>query len=166
MCVEWVEGPTKMRQGGLSKVDCRLATPEIVCDRWWVMPCNISGANNIQKTKKTWRVQVLFTSDYSTKPQPDVWYSCQPARVHKINSFMTEIVTLGGLDCTNKTFTNHSICKTMVCILQKAGLSNDKIAAVTGHCSEQSLSTREWVVFWASRLYLEIEQMVNQVLNT
>ena len=81
------------------------------------------------------------------KSQPDVWYSCQPAGVHKINSFMREIVTLGGLDCTNKRFTNYSIHKTTVHKLQKAGVSNDKIAAVTGCHSEQSLrlccSTRE-----------------------
>ena len=52
---------------------------------------------------------------------------------------MREIVTLGGLDCTNKRFTNHSIRKTMVRKLQKSGMSNNKIAAVTGHRSEQSL---------------------------
>ena len=40
---------------------------------------------------------------------------------------------------TTKNFTNHSIRKTTVCKLQKAGISNDKIAATTGHKNEQSL---------------------------
>ena len=46
---------------------------------------------------------------------------------------------LGNLDITNKKFTNHSIRKTTVCKLQKAGVSNDKIIAVTGHHNEMSL---------------------------
>ena len=59
--------------------------------------------------------------------------------INKINSYVKELATLGGLDCTKKRFTNHSICKTAVRKLQKAGISNDKNAAVTGHRNEQSL---------------------------
>jgi len=40
---------------------------------------------------------------------------------------------------TNKNFTNHSIRKTTVCKLQKAGISNDKIAAITWHKNEHGL---------------------------
>ena len=36
---------------------------------------------------------------------------------------------LGKLDSTNKKFTNHSIRKTTVCKLQKAGVSNNRIWA-------------------------------------
>ena len=50
-----------------------------------------------------------------------------------------KISNLAGLDCTNKKFTNHSLQKTTVRKLQKAGISNDKIAAITGHCNKQSL---------------------------
>jgi len=46
---------------------------------------------------------------------------------------------LGKLDSTNKKFTNYSIRKTTVCKLQKAGVYNDRIAAITGHRNEQSL---------------------------
>jgi len=49
------------------------------------------------------------------------------------------IATQGGLSQTNKKFTNHSVRKTTVRKLQKAGISNDKIAAITGHRNEQSL---------------------------
>ena len=38
-----------------------------------------------------------------------------------------------------KIDTNHSNRKTTMCKLQKARISNDKIAAITGHKNEQSL---------------------------
>ena len=72
-------------------------------------------------------------------PHIDVWYSSQPAGIHTINSYMKNMAKLGKLDITNKKFTNHSIRKTTVCKLQKAGISNDKIVAVTGHRNEMSL---------------------------
>ena len=49
------------------------------------------------------------------------------------------MATLAGLDTTNKRFTNHSVHKTTVMKLQKAGVSNDKIVSITGHKNEQSL---------------------------
>jgi len=73
------------------------------------------------------------------KPKRDVWFSTQPVGVNKINLYVKELATLGGLECTNQRFANHRVRKTTVCKLQKAGVSNDKIAAVTGHRNEQSL---------------------------
>ena len=52
---------------------------------------------------------------------------------------MKKIATIGGLDIIKKHFTNHSVRKTIVRKLQKAGVSNDKIIAVTGHKTEQSI---------------------------
>lgn len=43
------------------------------------------------------------------------------------------------LDCTKKRFMNYTIHKTTVRKLQKPGISNDKIAAITGHHNKQSL---------------------------
>lgn len=43
------------------------------------------------------------------------------------------------LDITGKRLTNHSVCKTMVKKLQKGGISNVKIEAITGHRNGQSL---------------------------
>ena len=45
-----------------------------------------------------------------------------------------------GLDCTDKCFTNHSLHKTTVKKLKKAGSSSRDIIAITGHKSEQSLA--------------------------
>ena len=66
-------------------------------------------------------------------------YSSTCEYIHTIDTYMKYTAMQGGLDLTNKRFTNHSVRKTTVCKLQKAGVSNDKIAAVTGHRNEQSL---------------------------
>ena len=50
---------------------------------------------------------------------------------------MKNMAKLGNLNITNKNFTNHSIRKTTK--LQQAGISNDKIVAVTGHRNKVSL---------------------------
>ena len=63
----------------------------------------------------------------------------QPVGVRTIATYMRKITRLAGLNCTNKQFTNHSMRKTTVHKLQKAGISNDKIAAITGPRNEQSL---------------------------
>jgi len=52
---------------------------------------------------------------------------------------MKKVTRLAGLNYTNKKFTNHSVQKTTVHKLQKAGILNDNIAAITGHHNEQSL---------------------------
>ena len=44
-----------------------------------------------------------------------------------------------GLDATGKRLTNHSVRKTTVQKLQKQGIPNSHIAAITGHRNEQSL---------------------------
>ena len=66
-----------------------------------------------------------------SKPKPDVWYLIQPVGFNKIDGFMKRIATMGGLDITKKHFTNHSVRKTTVRKLQKAGVSNDKIISIT-----------------------------------
>jgi len=45
-----------------------------------------------------------------------------------------------GLDVTKKHYTNHSIRKTTVKKLKKAGVSATEIMAITGHKNQQSLA--------------------------
>ena len=45
-----------------------------------------------------------------------------------------------GLDVTKKHYTNHSIQKTTVKKLKKAGVSATEIMAITGHKIQQSLT--------------------------
>ena len=124
MYVEWVEGVTKTRQGGLTKMDHRLSQKLFATDDEW---CPVRFLEQLisKRPKSLSNVGPLYLQPLQ-KPQPDVWYSSQPAGVHKINSFMRKIVTLGGLDCTNKRFTNHSIakqrftkCKKLVCLMTR-----------------------------------------------
>ena len=124
MYVEWVQGVTKTRQGGLTKIDHRLSQKLFATDDEW---CPVRFLEQLisKRPKSLSNVGPLYLQPLQ-KPQPDVWYSSQPAGVHKINSFMRKIVTLGGLDCTNKRFTNHSIakqrftkCKKLVCLMTR-----------------------------------------------
>ena len=45
-----------------------------------------------------------------------------------------------GLDVTKKHYTNHSVRKTTVKKLKKAGVNATEIMAITGHKSQQSLT--------------------------
>ena len=69
-----------------------------------------------------------------------VWLSHQPIGVNVINIFMQSIARQGGLDVINKRFTNHSVRKTTVKKLKKAGVSSREIMAITGHKNKQSLA--------------------------
>jgi len=102
------------------------------------VPCEVLRKTYIYEATKLEAVWSTLLRPLE-KPKRDVWFSVQPVGVNKINSYVKELATLGGLECTNKRFTNHSVRKTMVRKLQKAGISNNKIAAVTGHRNEQSL---------------------------
>ena len=137
LIVEWVEGPTKTRQGGLTKMDRRLpqkmfATGDERC------PLKLLEKLISLRPPSLKQSGPLYLRPLE-KPRKDVWFSTQPVGINKINSYVKELATLEGLVCTKKRFTNHSIRKTTVRKLQKAGISNDKIAAVTGHRNEQSL---------------------------
>ena len=60
--------------------------------------------------------------------------------VNTINSLMKNMAHAAGLDTTNKHFTNHSIRKTTVQKLKKAGVAATDIMAITGHKNQQSLA--------------------------
>ena len=135
--VEWVEGLTKTRQGGLSKIERRLPQKMFAQggDHCPVKFMELLISKRPQKLRKTGPLYLRPLE----QPREDVWYSSQPVGVRTIDTYMKEMAKLGKLDSTNKKFTNHSIRKTTVRKLQKAGISNDRIAAITGHRNEQSL---------------------------
>jgi len=136
--VEWVEGLTKTRQGGLSKMERRLPQRLFVqggSDRYPVYFLQLLISKRPPNLKNTGPLYLRPLD----KPREVVWYSSQLVGVNTIDTYMKKMAKLGNLDFTNKKFTNHSVRKTTVCKLQKAGVSNDKIAAITGHQNEQSL---------------------------
>ena len=140
--VEWVEGPTKTRQGGLNKrlrpvtqklfrvggPKCPIAClekvlskrPDDLCDNGPLYLCPL-------KRERDWL-------------KAPVWYSRCPLGINSINSFIKGMTEAAGLDTTNKHFTNHSIRKTTVQKLKKAGVAPTDIVAITGHTNQQSLS--------------------------
>ena len=60
---------------------------------------------------------------------------------------------MGGISDDGR-FTNHSIRMTTVRKLQNAGISNDKIASITGHKSEESL--REYASTDITVIYMQL----------
>ena len=69
-----------------------------------------------------------------------MWFTTVPIGINSINTFLQKIVAAAGLNNTNKDFTNHSIRKTMVKKLKKAGVSPSEIMAITGIKNQQSLT--------------------------
>jgi len=129
--------PTKTSQGGLSKMD-----------RWLPQKPFAQGGDRclvkflellISKRPESLRATGPLYLRPLNWPREDVWYSSQPVGIQTIDTYMRNMAMLGKLDSTNKKFTKHSIRKTTVRKLQKAGVSNDRIAAITGHRNEQSL---------------------------
>ena len=136
--VEWTEGLTKTRQGGLVKQSrrvtqrvfpsgndrCSVRMLELLISKRPAQCCT-SGPLYLRPLKN---------------PRPSLWYSIQPVGANKIKEFMKTIAKRAGIDKSGKRFTNHSVRKTLVRKLQKGGVSNDKITAITGHKNEQSIS--------------------------
>ena len=60
-----------------------------------------------------------------------VWFSHVPLGVITINSLMKNMASAAGLDLINKWYTNHSIRKTTVQKLKKAGVSTTDMATRT-----------------------------------
>ena len=140
--IEWTEGPTKTRQGGLKK------RPRSITQKLF----NIGGprcpvAAILKLLSK--RPETLTSSGplYLTPLRKErqwsettVWYARSSVGINQIDKFMGSIATKAGLDATRKRFTNHSLRKTTVTKLRKFGATNREIMAITGHKNEQSLA--------------------------
>ena len=141
--IEWTEGLTKTRQGGLSKKQRRVPQRMFAvggdrCPVGILEKAISKRPTNLAQTGPLYLGPLYLTPLQKFKGR-GVWYSEAPLGVNKIDSFMNTMAALAGLDTTNKKFTNHCVRKTLVRKLQKQGVTNDKIASITGHSSEQSL---------------------------
>ena len=136
--VEWVEGLTKTRRGGLVKNKRRVPqkaykTGERSC------PVHLLEKLISKRPESLKLSGLLYLTPLTKYTGRDIWYTIVPVGVNTINTFMKSKQKEGGLDSTGKRLTNHSVRKTMVKKLQKQGVPNNKIAAITGHKKEQSL---------------------------
>ena len=140
--VEWVEGPTKTRQGGLNKRP-RPVVQKLM--RTGGPRCPVS-CFEILISKRPAELQTcgpLYLSPLRRERdwcKANVWFSRQAVGVNVINQFMKSMAKEAGLDITAKNFTNHSVRKSTVRKLKKAGASSREIMAITGHKNEQSLA--------------------------
>ena len=132
--VEWIEGPTKTRQGGLNM------RPRMVSQKLYRIGGNKCPVACIEKLLSKRPPDLSHSGPLCLSPlrkerdwcRALVWFSHVFLGVNTINSLMKNAA---GLDTTNKHFTNHSIRKTTVQKLKKAG-----VAAITGHKNQQSLA--------------------------
>ena len=137
--VEWVEGVTKTRQGGLVKKERRVpqqayATGGIRCPVRLLKKLVSKRPENMKMSGP-----LYLTPLRSFQADREVWYATTPVGVNTINNYMKSMANAAGLDGTGKRLTNHSVRKTTVRKLQKQGIPNSDIAAITGHRNVQSL---------------------------
>ena len=140
--VEWMEGPTKTRQGGLNKL------PRMVSQKLYIIGGNKCPVACLEKLISKRPVDLSATGPLYLSPlrkerdwcRTPIWFSQVPLGVNSINTIMKNMSQTAGLDTTNKHFTNHSVRKTTVQKLKKAGVAATDIMAITGHKSQQSLA--------------------------
>ena len=140
--IEWVEGPTKTRQGGLHK-KARPVVQKLMRTGGPRCPVSCFEALISKRPAEMQAHGLLYLVPLRKErdwPKAKVWFSRQAVGVNGINQFMKNIAKEGELDVTSKNFTNHSVRKTTVKKLKKAGASSRDIMAITGHRNEQSLA--------------------------
>ena len=133
--VEWTEGITKTRQGRLHKPGRMVAQKALTVGG---PKCPVALLEKmIAKRPPSLQNSGTLYLQPLRKPKPSLWYSVQQLGINQIASFMDEIKRSANLD-VSKHITNHSVRKTLVKKLKKAGVSNTVIA-ITGHKPEDSL---------------------------
>ena len=120
--IEWVEGITKTRQGGLTKQNRGI--PQIIFATGGEQ-CPVHLLEKLVSKHPPSLGPLYLTPLKKFQPDDKTWFLYQPVGVNTINSFMKELAKKAGLDVTNKHFTNHSLRKTTIQKLQKAGVSNE-----------------------------------------
>ena len=140
--IEWMEGPTKTRQGGLNKKP-RMVTQKLF--RTGGKKCPV-GAYELLVSKRPSELKhhgPLYLTPLRKDRSWDsteVWFIKVPLGINLIDTFARRMVAAAGLDSTKNHFTNHSIRKTTVKKLKKAGVNASEIMAITGHKNQQSLT--------------------------
>ena len=135
--VQWTEGLTKTRKGGLNKPTRRIQQRVFAVGgaRCPVKLLEMMLSKHPEELKMT---GLLYLTPLR-KPKPHVWYSQQPVGIHTVNRFMKNIAEVGKLSGNGKRYTNHSVRRVTIQKLRKGGASSREIIAITGHKTEESL---------------------------
>ena len=137
--VEFAEGPTKTRPGGLNAKP-RQFQPKMF--QTGGERCLVALFRQyINRRPRNLRASGPFylSIKYNSGPSDETWYKVQPMGENKINSMMKNIISQTSLQSSEKRFTNHSARKTLVSKMKKANLERSSIAKVTGRRNIQSL---------------------------
>lgn len=137
--VQFTEGPTKTRQGGLNsrKRDFQPRMFTVGGER-----CPVAIFKQFVERRPP---NMKFSGPFylsikrNRRSNDNTWFKCQPMGVNSISDMMKTIVAGTSLEESEKRFTNHSARKTTVSKLKKANVERSDIVKVTGHRSVQSL---------------------------
>ena len=127
--VEFADGPTKTRPGGLN-ARTRQFQPKMFQTSGERCPVALFR-QYISRRPRNLRARSPFylLTKYNSGRGDETWYKIQP----KINSMMKNIISQTSLQSSEKRFTDHSARKTLISKIKKANLEKSSIAKVTGH---------------------------------
>lgn len=137
--VEFAEGPTKTRQGGLNQKS-REFQPRMFAVGGSRCPVD-TFKEYVQRRPVRLRDNGPFylAIKHNKTANDNIWYKAQPMGENKINSMMKNIIAGTNLETSDKRFTNHSARKTLVSKLKSVNVERAGIVKVTGHRNLQSL---------------------------
>ena len=72
--------------------------------------------------------------------QSGIWFKKKHVGYKRLNSFMSEIAKLSGVDVTDRKISNHSGRKMLIQGLQKLGISKEEIALQSRHKSLEGIN--------------------------
>ena len=137
--VEFAEGPTKTRPGGLS-TKSRDFLPRMFETGGERCPVRLFKEYKSRRPSDLQSQGPFYLSiNHKRKPNNQIWYTVQAMGVNKINAIMKTLVEGTALETSGKRFTNHSARKTLVGKLKKARVERAGIAKITGHRNIQSI---------------------------
>ena len=120
--VEFPEGPTKTRRGGLN-AKTRQFQPKMYqtgAERCPVV-LFLQYVSRIPPSLRT-SGPCYLSIKYNRGSSDESWYKVQPMGENKINSMMKNIISETTLESSEERFSNHSARKTLVCKIKKENI--------------------------------------------
>ena len=137
--VQFTEGPTKTRQGGLQSknIDFQPRMLSVGGER-----CPVALFKQCVERRPLnmrWSGPFYLSIKANRRLNDNIWFKTQPIGVNTTSNMMKTTVAGTTLEESHEKFTNHSARKTTVSKLKKANVELSDIVKVTGHRSVQSL---------------------------
>ena len=135
--VEFAEGMTKTRGGGLSKKS-RDFSPKMFATGGERCPVSLMK-EYLSRRPQQMKTPGPFYLSVNYNAKDEIWFKAQPMGINRINQMMKRIIAGTSLEASCKKLTNHSARKTLVNKLKKSNVERSSIVKVTGHRNLQSL---------------------------